>query len=77
MPTYNLYREAAGTDECWWVYALDEWDARDQIERTLGIDAQNAALYECNEDVGLTVPLHVIVGGNGKKTNVRGPDIEA
>jgi hypothetical protein len=76
MPTFNLYRETSGVEECWWVYAVDEWDARDQIERTLGFNAHCRISYQCNEDVGMRAPLNVIIDSNGRNTSVKGPDID-
>jgi hypothetical protein len=63
----------APTEPSYWVYALDEWDARDQITRALCIDANDETLFVVIEIVGLSMPLDLIRHSTGEWTTVPVP----
>ena len=75
MPTFRVWpREPTDDDDVFWVYALDDWDARHQITVTLGFDTQDKARYACEEDAIVTVPLNHIAHKDGKFTVCPTPD---
>jgi hypothetical protein len=49
MPTYSV-RSVLVEEDSFWIYGIDEWDARNQIEMTLGLDAHNDRFFKCNEE---------------------------
>ncbi|WP_158808196.1 hypothetical protein [Beijerinckia sp. L45] len=63
--------------ETFWVYAIDEWDARDQIARTLKLDVHNERRFDCAEAPNLRLELDVIVHRDGTRTGiVRPPSLD-
>jgi hypothetical protein len=74
MPTYALWPlDAAADDDRFWVYAIDDWDARAQVAASLGLDAHDETRFGCNEDNRFRPPLNVIVHSSGELTGVQDP----
>ncbi|WP_158811018.1 hypothetical protein [Beijerinckia sp. L45] len=73
MPTFAVWPLDAADTDSFWVYAIDDWDARAQVSTTLGIDAHNEARYACDEDNRFRPPLNVIVHSGGELTGVAEP----
>jgi hypothetical protein len=73
MPTFYVWPIEPGDQESFWVYAIDDWDARSQIATALGIEANDEASYGCAEDNRFTPPLNIIVHSCGELTGVRDP----
>jgi hypothetical protein len=74
MPSYRVFHNTNDFGESWWVYAVDEWDARDQIARTFGIDAQNRIRYQCREDASVRPELNIIIDAQGRLTPTKLPN---
>jgi hypothetical protein len=66
----------ASDEPTFWVYALDEWDAWDQVTRALGLTATDERLFNVMEMPGLTMPLDLIRHSTGEWTNVPAPKID-
>jgi hypothetical protein len=74
MPTYRVWHLGPdGDDETVWVYAVDDWDAREQVAATLGLAAHDAATFGCEEDGRMVMPLNLIVHKNGELFEIAKP----
>ncbi|WP_158809685.1 hypothetical protein [Beijerinckia sp. L45] len=73
MPNYVVRRNGDSDPDRMWVYAVDEWDAREQIASTLQVDAHNSKAYECREEQDFKVPLDMILHESGEWTEVALP----
>lgn len=73
MPAFELWALDRDNGDRLRVYAIDEWDARDQVTSALGVPAQDEAMYACAEKDGFKPPLNVIVHANGEQTPVPEP----
>ncbi|WP_158807911.1 hypothetical protein [Beijerinckia sp. L45] len=73
MPTYIFKGRPDDVKQTWWIYAIDDWDARDQIARTLRIQAHDETLYTCKIDYTRRLPLDVILDCDGNATAVKRP----
>lgn len=74
MPAFFLWNVERKDDEYYWVYGVDEWDARDQIARTLGLNVESESAYGCIETSDLIPDLGVIVHKDGTKTHIPDPE---
>jgi hypothetical protein len=70
MPTFALRPRGTSDEDSFWVYAIDDWDARAQIASSLGIAAHDETLFGCEEDNRFKPPLNVIVHSTGELTGV-------
>lgn len=73
MPNYVLCEIGSSEAENIWVYALDEWDAREQIATTLQLDAHNSDAFLCRVDARFKLPLRMILHASGEWTEVATP----
>ena len=73
MPTFALQPTDTADHDRFWVYAIDDWDARSQIAAALGIDAHDETRFCCDEDNRFRPPLNVIVHSSGELTGVPDP----
>ena len=73
MPTFFVWPLSHEKEDRFWVYAIDDWDARAQVASTLGIDAHDESTFGCKEDDRFSAPLNVIVHANGERTEVPEP----
>ena len=73
MPTFFVWPLGHEEEDRFWVYAIDDWDARAQVASTLGIEAHDETAYGCREDNRFTSPLNVIIHANGERTEVPEP----
>ena len=66
MPNFFVWPRARTNADGFWVYALDAFDARDQIQLTLKIDTHDEQSYGCKEDDRFKVPLNLILQTSGE-----------
>jgi hypothetical protein len=73
MPNFFVHPTTQAKDDGFWVYGVDEWDARNQIAHTLRLDAHNESVFSCREDTRFKVPLNLILHATGEWTEVATP----
>jgi hypothetical protein len=57
MPTFRIWNRTHTPDaDMVWVYAIDEWDARNQIADTLCLDAHDEIAFACEQDDSVAAP---------------------
>jgi hypothetical protein len=73
MPNFYVWPKALADDDRFWVYAIDDFDAREQIASTLCVNAHDENLYDCVEDSRFKMPLNLILHNSGEWTEVATP----
>jgi hypothetical protein len=70
MPNYIVWPKAVSDARCHWVYAVDEWDAREQVGTTLHVDAHDKKSFGCQIDARFKTPLSIVLHSSGDWTKV-------
>lgn len=73
MPTFLICPVDDMDCDSFWVYALDDFDAREQIARTLRVDASDEGRFEASEVTLFKMPLNIILHSSGEWTQVPAP----
>lgn len=75
LPTFRIWAAHRTDGTTLWVYAIDEFDARQQIASTLRLDAHDEFKFHCSEDDRFKMPLNKILHSNGEWMEVPPPRI--
>ncbi|WP_158811396.1 hypothetical protein [Beijerinckia sp. L45] len=73
MPNFYVWPMGQANEDSFWIYALDDFDARDQIASTLSVDAHCEKTFGCEQDDRFKVPLNMILHSTGEWTQVPDP----
>jgi hypothetical protein len=73
MPTFYVWPRCETEHDSFWIYAIDDFDARQQIASTLKIDSNNEDIFGCDEDHRFKMPLNKILHNSGEWTEVPPP----
>ena len=73
MPNFYVWPTGPTQDDSFWIYAVDDVDARDQIASTLSVDARCERAFGCQQDDRFKVPLNMILHSTGEWTEVPKP----
>jgi hypothetical protein len=73
MPAFFVWNIERKDEEHYWVYGVDEWDARDQIARSLRMDVVTTDAYGCVETRDFIPDLGVVVLADGSSTPIPDP----
>jgi hypothetical protein len=73
MPNFHVWSMGQTEDHRFWIYAIDDFDARDQIASTLRVNAHCEETFGCEQDDRFKVPLNMILHSTGEWTEVPAP----
>jgi hypothetical protein len=73
MPNFYVWPTGRPGDDSFWVYAIDDFDARDQISTTLHLRAHCEESFGCEVDSRFKLPLNKILHSTGEWTEVPVP----
>ncbi|WP_158808790.1 hypothetical protein [Beijerinckia sp. L45] len=73
MPNFHVWPMGQTDHDSFWVYAIDDFDAREQIAATLRLNAHDEDEYGCVEDNRFKMPLNLILHDSGEWTEVATP----
>lgn len=73
MPNFHVSAKGEIDHDSFWVYAIDDFDAREQIASTLCVNAHDEDDYDCVEDGRFRMPLNLILHNSGEWTEVATP----
>jgi hypothetical protein len=73
MPNFYVWSRDNCGEDAFWVYAIDDWDARNQVSEALALPTHDAFLFGCKEDNRFKTPLDVIIHATGERTQVPAP----
>lgn len=73
MPNFYVWPMGQADEDSFWVYAVDDLDAREQIASTLRVDARCDKTFGCEQDNRFKVPLNMILHSTGEWTEVPSP----
>jgi hypothetical protein len=74
MPTFHVWPVGQSDCDSFWIYAVDELDARDQIASTLRIASLDETLFGAGEVTRFIMPLNKILHSSGEWTQVPLPE---
>lgn len=75
MPTFRVWSLRESDGEFFWVHAIDDFDARDQVSRALNVAALDECLFGSEQDRRFKLPLNRIMHSCGEWTEVPLPNM--